>query len=204
MLAQLHTPRSTAAAFSVVNHSRITNCFFSLRLSCRCNPESSRSRSSSSSTGSSSAGSLAFWSCTHSWRRSGVNTLWCLAGCSIGEFGVLGTYSLLGVDPLLPVPSLPLLAAPLLAGLATSVALETAILVRGTPPLPVQTALETALGMSFISMLAMELAMEATDYALTGSMALQLWAMPWMLAAGFLTPLPFNYWRLRAHGKACH
>jgi len=25
-----------------------------------------------------------------------------------------------------------------------------------------------------------------------------------MLAAGFITPLPYNYWRLKALGKACH
>jgi hypothetical protein len=25
-----------------------------------------------------------------------------------------------------------------------------------------------------------------------------------MLAAGFITPLPYNYWRLKALGKSCH
>jgi hypothetical protein len=25
-----------------------------------------------------------------------------------------------------------------------------------------------------------------------------------MLIAGFVTPLPYNYWRLKALGKACH
>jgi hypothetical protein len=29
-------------------------------------------------------------------------------------------------------------------------------------------------------------------------------ALPCMLLAGFLTPLPYNYWRLKALGKACH
>jgi hypothetical protein len=28
--------------------------------------------------------------------------------------------------------------------------------------------------------------------------------VPLMLAAGFVTPLPYNYWRLKALGKACH
>ena len=30
------------------------------------------------------------------------------------------------------------------------------------------------------------------------------WVIPFMLAAGFVTPLPYNYWRLKALGKACH
>ena len=29
------------------------------------------------------------------------------------------------------------------------------------------------------------------------------WVVPLMLA-GFVTPLPYNYWRLKALGKACH
>ncbi|MCA9665976.1 MAG: DUF4396 domain-containing protein [Myxococcales bacterium] len=24
------------------------------------------------------------------------------------------------------------------------------------------------------------------------------------LAVGFLAPLPYNYWKLKRHGKACH
>ncbi|MBM3682224.1 MAG: DUF4396 domain-containing protein, partial [Actinobacteria bacterium] len=27
---------------------------------------------------------------------------------------------------------------------------------------------------------------------------------PIMLVVGFLTPLPYNYWRLQALNKACH
>jgi hypothetical protein len=60
------------------------------------------------------------------------------------------------------------------------------------------------MGMSFISMVGMEAAMEACDYALTGGLALQLWTVPPMLAAGFLAPLPYNYWRLKKYGKGCH
>jgi len=25
-----------------------------------------------------------------------------------------------------------------------------------------------------------------------------------MLIAGFIVPLPYNYWRLKVHGKSCH
>jgi hypothetical protein len=46
--------------------------------------------------------------------------------------------------------------------------------------------------------------MNLTDYFLTGGAILTWSAVPLMLAAGFVTPLPYNYWRLKALGKACH
>jgi hypothetical protein len=58
--------------------------------------------------------------------------------------------------------------------------------------------------MSFISMLAMEIAMNATDYLLTGGAILTWWVVPLALIVGFLTPWPYNYWRLQKHGKSCH
>jgi hypothetical protein len=39
---------------------------------------------------------------------------------------------------------------------------------------------------------------------MTGGARLNFTVLPVMLAAGFLTPLPYNYWRLKALGKACH
>ena len=39
---------------------------------------------------------------------------------------------------------------------------------------------------------------------LTGGAVLSWWVVPIMLAAGFVTPLPYNYWRLKAPGRACH
>jgi hypothetical protein len=65
-------------------------------------------------------------------------------------------------------------------------------------------ALSTAFGMSFISMLGMEIAMEATDWLLTGGMGMTWWVIPPMLIVGFLTPWPYNYWRLKKFGVACH
>ena len=53
-------------------------------------------------------------------------------------------------------------------------------------------------------MIAMEAAMNITDVILTGGAILTWWVIPFMLAAGFVTPLPYNYWRLKALGKACH
>ncbi|MEM9212717.1 MAG: DUF4396 domain-containing protein, partial [Pseudomonadota bacterium] len=86
-------------------------------------------------------------------------------------------------------------------GILTSIALETVIL---SHQMSLRLAFKTAIGMSLISMIAMEVAMNATDWVLTGGAKLTWWVMPIMLLAGFLAPLPYNYWRLKALGKACH
>ncbi len=86
-------------------------------------------------------------------------------------------------------------------GLLTSITLETLILMK---QLPFQDALRTALGMSFISMVAMETAMNATDVVLTGGAMLTPEVIIPMLIAGFLTPWPYNYWRLKKYGISCH
>ena len=65
-------------------------------------------------------------------------------------------------------------------------------------------ALTTALGMSLISMISMEAAMNLTDYLITGGAVLNLTVIPIMLLAGFITPLPYNYWRLKKYNKSCH
>jgi len=86
-------------------------------------------------------------------------------------------------------------------GLLTSIALETVILLR---QMPLASAFKTAIGMSLISMIGMELAMNLVDVAMTGGAVLNPQVIPIMLIAGFFTPLPYNYWRLKALGKACH
>ena len=86
-------------------------------------------------------------------------------------------------------------------GILTSIALETAILSRQMQLLP---ALKTACGMSLISMVSMEAAMNTVDVLMTGGARLTLWVIPIMWLTGFVVPLPYNYWRLKAHGKACH
>ena len=53
-------------------------------------------------------------------------------------------------------------------------------------------------------MIAMELAMNTIDVILTGGAKLTWWVIPIMLFVGFITPLPYNYWRLKALGKSCH
>ena len=137
------------------------------------------------------------WRCRHTWARARVNTAWCLLGCAIGDLGTILFFQITGI--LWPVMAIMTLA--IINGLLTSIALETLILAR---QMPLRLALKTAAGMSLISMIAMEAAMNITDVALTGGAILTWWVVPLMLLAGFLAPLPYNYWRLKALGKACH
>ena len=137
------------------------------------------------------------WRCRHTWRRASYNTMWCLIGCAIGDMGTILFFQLTGI----PWPVLLIMSLAIINGLLTSIALETFILAR---QMPLRLAFKTAIGMSLISMIGMEVAMNVTDVALTGGAMLTWWVVPLMLAAGFMTPLPYNYWRLKALGKACH
>ena len=137
------------------------------------------------------------WKCKHTWSRSSINTLWCLLGCSIGDFGTIFVFQ--NIEHTWSV--LQVMSLAIVNGLLTSIALENYILWK---QMALRLAFKTAIGMSFISMIAMELAMNITDIALTGGAILTWWVVPLMLLAGFITPLPYNYWRLKALGKACH
>jgi hypothetical protein len=86
-------------------------------------------------------------------------------------------------------------------GLITSIILETSILLK---QMNFSQSLRTALGMSFISMISMEMAMNMVDWWLTGGAKLTWWVMPIMLIVGFVTPWPYNYWRLKKYNIACH
>jgi len=90
----------------------------------------------------------------------------------------------------------------ILNGLITSIILETIILVK--QKLKISEAFKTALGMSFLSMISMEIAMNLVDYILVGDARITLWVIPFMLIAGFITPWPYNYWRLKKFNIACH
>jgi hypothetical protein len=37
-----------------------------------------------------------------------------------------------------------------------------------------------------------------------GGIGMTWWVIPPMLVVGFLTPWPYNYWRLKKFGAACH
>jgi len=138
------------------------------------------------------------WSCKHTWRRSAKNTMWCVLGCSIGDFGTILFFQLTKI----PFPVLGIMSLAILNGLITSIILETIILIRQN--FNFKIALKTAFGMSFISMLSMEITMNLTDYILTGGAMLTWWVVPIMLTIGFLTPWPYNYWRLKKFGINCH
>ena len=137
------------------------------------------------------------WRCKHTWKTASYNTSWCLLGCAIGDLGTIGYFQFMGIVwPVWAVMSLAIFN-----GLMTSILIETIILSR---QMSHKLAFKTAIGMSLISMIAMEAAMNITDVMLTGGAVLNWWVVPFMLTAGFVTPLPYNYWRLKALGKACH
>ena len=138
------------------------------------------------------------WSCKHTWKRSAKNTGWCLMGCAIGDLGTILFFQITKI----PFPVLGIMTLAIINGLITSIILETIILLRQN--LNFSKAFKTALGMSFISMISMEIAMNVTDVILTGGAILNWWVVPIMLITGFLTPWPYNYWRLKKYNIACH
>ena len=137
------------------------------------------------------------WTCKHTWQQAMRNTGWCLAGCAIGDLGTIYYFQVTGI----PWPVWAIMSLAIVNGLITSIALETLILTR---QMTLRAAFKTAIGMSLISMVSMEAAMNLVDVVLTGGAVLTWWVVPLMLVAGYVTPLPYNYWRLKAHGKACH
>ncbi len=137
------------------------------------------------------------WKCKHTWRRSAKNTLWCLLGCSIGDFGTILYFQLNAIN----WPTLSIMILAIINGLITSIILETIILSR---QMAIKIAFQTALTMSFISMLAMEIAMNSVDWLILGEAKLVWWIVPIMLIFGFLTPWPYNYYRLKKYNIACH
>lgn len=145
-----------------------------------------------------------FWSDRNAWNRASRNTLNCLIGCSIGDFGMLiylQTYHH-------HMNMFLMMVLAIICGLCTSVALETVLLKineRFNWPL----AFKTALSMSFLSMLVMELSENITDFLLTGGDISPSEPYYWIalcisLAAGFIVPLPYNYYKLKKYGRSCH
>ena len=138
------------------------------------------------------------WSCKHTWKRSAKNTMWCVIGCSIGDFGTILFFQLTQI----PFPVLAIMILAIINGLITSIILETIILIK--QGFSFNGALKTASGMSLISMLSMEIMMNLTDYLLTGGAIITWWVVPIMLIVGFLTPWPYNYYILKKYNKSCH
>ena len=138
------------------------------------------------------------WSCKHTWKKSAKNTMWCVIGCSIGDFGTILFFQLTQI----PFPLMGIMILAIINGLITSVVLETFVLMRQN--FSFIGAVKTASSMSLISMLSMEVMMNLTDYLFTGGAILTWWVIPIMLIVGFLTPWPYNYWRLKNFGLNCH
>ncbi|MDP6869713.1 MAG: DUF4396 domain-containing protein [Candidatus Poseidoniaceae archaeon] len=133
------------------------------------------------------------------WKQSANNTKWCLIGCSIGDFGTIAAFQFVFIDS--GWSDMAIMALAMFNGIMTSIALETIIL---SAQLPLNEAFKVAIGMSLISMISMEAAMNAVDLVLTGGAMLTWWVILPMFTAGFLTPWPYNYWRLKKFGKSCH
>ncbi len=147
---------------------------------------------------------VGFWVDMNIWKPAALNTLNCLIGCSIGDFFMV--IFLQGFYPSTSMTVQMILAT--LAGLITSVSLET-VLLHVREKFSWKLALQTAVSMSFISMIAMELVMNATDFMITGGKASFGNPMYWAalmvaMVAGFLAPLPYNYYKLKKFNKACH
>ncbi len=138
------------------------------------------------------------WNDTQTWKVSAKNTFWCLLGCAIGDLGTILFFQLSQI----PFPIIGIMILAIINGLITSIILETFILMR--QDFSLLNAFKTAAGMSLISMISMEIMMNLTDYVLTGGAILTWWVVPIMLIVGFLTPWPYNYWRLKKFGINCH
>ena len=137
------------------------------------------------------------WKCKSTWKKAKINTLWCLLGCSIGDFGTIFYFQNIEHS----WSNFQIMGLAIVNGLLTSILLETIILIR---QMNFKKAINTALGMSFISMIGMEVTMNIADLFLTGGAILTWWVIPIMLIIGFYTPLPYNYWRLKKYNMSCH
>tara|TARA_Y100001970_G_C14200881_1_gene841009 strand:+ start:1424 stop:1855 length:432 start_codon:yes stop_codon:yes gene_type:complete len=137
------------------------------------------------------------WKCKKTWKKSAKNTLWCLFGCSIGDFGTIFFFQIYNYNIL---PLIVMIIA-IINGLITSIILETLILIK---QMSIKDSFFTALGMSFISMISMEIAMNTLDLIVYGKPFLNFKIIPLMLIVGFITPWPYNYWRLKKYNAQCH
>ena len=137
------------------------------------------------------------WKCKHTWKRSAKNTAWCLLGCSIGDFGTILFFQYSQI----PWQTLTIMVLAIINGIITSFILETIILSR---QMFISLALKNAISMSLISMISMEVTMNAIDWIILGEAMLVWWVVPIMLIVGFLTPWPYNYFRLKKYNIACH
>ena len=137
------------------------------------------------------------WTCIHTWNKSSINTLWCLFGCSIGDLGTIYFFQ----NSQYEISTMEVMLLAMLNGLITSFTIEVIVLLKS---MSVKNAVKTAFGMSIVSMISMEIAMNYTDFILNGAAIINLKSLPLVLLAGFIVPLPYNYWKLKTTGISCH
>lgn len=138
------------------------------------------------------------WRCKKSWISSAINTFWCLLGCTTGNFLTILFFQFF----LSGTPGwLVFLIAPIV-GLATSISLESLILVR--QHMDLNKAIKTAFGMSFISMIMMQVVANSMNVLIAGDVKLTEWSILPSLVVGFISVWPYNYYRLKKYAKACH
>tara|TARA_A100001011_G_C14073683_1_gene741402 strand:- start:324 stop:749 length:426 start_codon:yes stop_codon:yes gene_type:complete len=135
-------------------------------------------------------------------KRSAKNTMGCLIGCAIGDLGAILAFQIYHSPQGIPEEIWNLVwGVAMISGIISSIILETLILWK---QLGAKEAFRTAVGMSLISMILMEVAMNLADYGMMGEPAITLGVLPVTLSAGFLAAWPYNFWRLKKHGKCCH
>lgn len=139
------------------------------------------------------------WHRKLSWKKSAINTAWCLLGCSIGDNLTILLFQWYAPHAAMWI----VMITAVLMALVTSVSFETLILVK---EMSLKEAIKVALGMSFISMIMMETAANLTSILFTGGNRLMLtWyslVPSWL--AGFLSAWPYNYYKITKYGKTCH
>ena len=139
---------------------------------------------------------MEFWFQKDKWTASAFNTFVCLLGCSIGDFGTI-LYFQIYTD----IKSLSIvMPIAIINGILTSITLEAILLLR---TMGYKDAFKIATGMSMISMVSMELAMNITDIFLEGGLIISLSSLLPVLFVGFIVPWPYNYWRLVKYNKNC-
>tara|TARA_Y100001970_G_C13507810_1_gene496837 strand:+ start:34 stop:492 length:459 start_codon:yes stop_codon:yes gene_type:complete len=137
------------------------------------------------------------WFCIDTWKRSSKNTFWCLIGCSIGDFGTILFFQLFTSG----FSNFFIMILAIINGIITSIILETFILSK---QMKLKEAFKVAIGMSFISMLIMEISMNLIDFIIIGKALIVWWIIPIMLFFGFFSALPYNYWNLKKYDISCH
>ncbi len=137
-----------------------------------------------------------FWLDRSKWKTSAFNTLICLIGCSIGDFGTILYFQFYtNIDSIMLI-----MPIAIFNGILTSIILETILLLKD---MTLKVAFKTAIGMSLISMISMELAMNFTDIFLEGALVLTFSSIIPVLIIGFIVPWPYNYWRLVKYNRSC-